>query len=199
MMSRKEFFENVAYEWEQEHSGADSHQRLLELVERFDLQPGDKVLDAGCGTGRLVPYLLKAVGQTGLVVAADFASQMIEIARKKYSAPNLMFLQADVMEMPIADNFFDRIILLALFPHLPEKARALKEFYRLLKPVGQLFIAHTSGREEINDFHARLVYPLCEDFLPEEEQMRKLILSANFEILEFVDDSNLYFVACRKK
>jgi demethylmenaquinone methyltransferase/2-methoxy-6-polyprenyl-1,4-benzoquinol methylase len=199
MISRKEFFENVAKEWEQEHSSSEANRKLPELVERFGLQPGDKVLDAGCGSGRLTPYLLQAVGETGLVVGVDFASQMIDIARRKYQTPNLIFLLADVMKMPLADNFFDRIICLALFPHLPEKPRALKEFYRLLKPNGHLFIAHTSGREEINDFHARLDYPLCEDYLLEEEQMRRLILSANFEILEFVDDSNVYLVIARKK
>ncbi len=199
MLKRREYFEKIASEWEREHENAGANCGLAELTNRFDLQPRDKVLDAGCGSGRLLPYLLKAVGPAGLVVAADFAFQMVARARKKYAAPNLIFLQADVIRMPLANNFFNRIILLALFPHLPEKAQALKEFYRLLKPGGKIFIAHTASRNEINKFHGRLVYPLCEDFLPEEEEMRKIILSANFEPIEFVDNSNLYLVAGRKK
>jgi len=199
MLKRREYFENIACEWEREHERAGPDVELAELVNRFDLRPGDRVLDAGCGSGRLVPYLLKAVGQSGLVVAADFAFQMVDRARKKLAAPNLIFLQADVMRLPFADNFFDRIILLALFPHLPQKAQALEEFYRLLKPGGKIFIAHTASRKEINEFHARLAYPLCEDFLPEEEEMRRIILDASFELMEFVDSSHLYFVAGRKK
>ena len=199
MFSRREYFETIASEWEKEHESAGLNGGLAELTNRFDLHPGDKVLDAGCGSGRLLPHLLRAVGQTGLVAAADFAFQMVARARKKYAAPNLIFLQADVMRMPLADNFFDRIILLAFFPHLPQKARALKEFYRLLKPGGKIFIAHTASRNEVNEFHGRLDYPLCEDFLPEEEEMRKIILAANFELIDLVDNSNLYLVAGRKK
>ncbi|MCL6447960.1 MAG: class I SAM-dependent methyltransferase, partial [Armatimonadetes bacterium] len=198
MLKRREYFENLASEWEREHEKAGADCGLAELTNRFDLRPGDRVLDAGCGSGRLLPYLLKAVGQTGLVVAADFAFQMIDRARKKLAAPNLIFLQADVIRMPLADNFFDRIILLALFPHLPQKAKAMKEFYRLLKPGGKIFIAHTASRKEINAFHARLAYPLCEDFLPEEEEMKKIILDTGFELIDFIDSSNLYFVAGRK-
>jgi len=199
MLTRREYFENIASTWEREHEKAGADCGLAELAKRFDLRPGNKVLDAGCGSGRLLPYLLKAVGQRGLVVAADFAFQMVDRARKKLAAPNLIFLQADVTRMPLADNFFDRIILLALFPHLPQKAQALEEFYRLLKPGGKIFIAHTASRKEINEFHARLAYPICEDLLPEEEEMRKIILAAGFELIEFIDHSHLYFVAGRKK
>lgn len=197
-MTRKEFFESVAWKWEEEHQEPESQQKLSELVKTFNLKPGEKILDAGCGTGRLVPYLLAAVGPSGMVVAVDFAAQMIEIARKKYSASNLIFLQADVLQLPLPDNFFDRIISLALFPHLPEKDKALREFYRLLQPGGELYIVHTASREEINHYHAQLVYPLCQDFLPENEEMRKLIAAAKFDLLELVDEADLYLVRCRK-
>ncbi|HEK85165.1 MAG: class I SAM-dependent methyltransferase [Candidatus Saccharicenans sp.] len=198
-MDRKEFFEKVADEWEKEHSRPEANRELPTLIEKFSLQPGQKVLDAGCGTGRLIPFIRSAIGPTGLVVAVDFASQMVAYARKKYSAPNLIIFQADVTELPLTDNFFDRIILLALFPHLPEKLKSLREMHRLLKPGGQLFIAHTSGRQEINSYHAQLAYPICEDFLPEAYEMHQLFSAAELEILEFIDEPNLYLVSGRKK
>lgn len=80
--SREIFFDRMASVWEEEHNSAESELKLQALVSRFDLKPGQKVLDAGCGSGRLLPLILKRIGPAGKLTAVDLSSRMLEIAMK---------------------------------------------------------------------------------------------------------------------
>ncbi|MCJ7625753.1 MAG: bifunctional class I SAM-dependent methyltransferase/glycosyltransferase family 2 protein [Anaerolineaceae bacterium] len=79
------------------------YHRRLSKIYRFLVTPGQRVLEIGCGSGRLLNDLKPSVG-----VGVDFSSKMIDIARKKH--PDLCFIQADVHELEL-DEQFDVIIL----------------------------------------------------------------------------------------
>lgn len=192
LLSRRDFFDRVAEAWEEEHSRLEADTRLAAILERFDLKPGQVVLDAGCGTGRLVSFILQRIGPEGRLVAVDISGRMLDIARQKYRFSNVTFCQADVCQLAVSE-FFDRIICLCLFPHLPDRDKALREFRKYLKPGGQLIIAHTTSREEVNSFHARLPEPICHDLLPEKKEMMKLLQKTGFRFLEF-EESDIYFL-----
>lgn len=192
IINRQRFFDSVAGIWEQEHTESQDTTKLLSLIRRFNLQPGQAVLDGGCGTGRLVPFILRDIGPAGRLVAVDISENMLAIARQKYSAPNLLFLQADVATLKIT-SYFDRLICFCLLPHLPDKLPALKAFWRYLKSDGQLIVAHSSSREEVNSYHAHLPEPICYDQLPDHQRMMELMRAAHFKILEF-EESDIYFL-----
>ena len=190
--SRELYFDRVAATWEEEHSEAEVDSALQALVSRFDLRPGQVVLDAGCGTGRLLPLILREIGPGGELVAVDFSEKMLEIARKKYRAPNLTFCRADISQFK-SPGRFDRIICLCLLPHLPNKLLALRTLRANLRPGGQLIIAHTASREEVNAFHARLPEPVCHDQLPDSQEMTGLLVAAGLRLIE-LEESDKYFL-----
>ncbi len=190
--SRELYFDRVAATWEEEHSEAEDDAALQALVSRFDLRPGQVVLDAGCGTGRLLPLILEKIGPGGELVAVDFSEKMLEIARKKYRAPNLVFSRADISQFKFPCQF-DRIICLCLIPHLPDKLLALRTLRANLKPGGQLIIAHTASRQEVNTYHAHLPQPICRDELPDSQEMMELLAAARLRLIE-LEESDKYFL-----
>lgn len=196
--ARREFFNHQALCWEEEHNRPEENDKLESVVSLFDLQPGHVVLDAGCGSGCLIPYVLKKIGATGKLLAVDLSEKMLALARKKWTSPQVFFLQADVSQLGLRE-LIDRLICFRLLPHLPDKRKALLSFRRYLKADGQLFIVHLASREQVNRFHARLPAPLSEDKLPEKEEMIELLSHAGWQIEEFCDRDNLYFIKATVK
>ena len=113
-------------------------------VDQALIQPGDSVLDVGCGTGD-VTLLAKRRAQTGQVHGIDPAPEMIAVARKKAIRKHLdIDFRIGVIEaLPFPDSSMDVVTSSLMMHHLPDdlKRRGLKEIYRVLKPGGRLMIA----------------------------------------------------------
>jgi ubiquinone/menaquinone biosynthesis C-methylase UbiE len=113
-------------------------------VDQALIQPGDSVLDVGCGTGE-VTLLAKQRAQNGQVYGIDPAPEMITVARKKAKRKHLEIdFRVGVIEaLPFSDASLDAVTSSLMMHHLPDdlKARGLKEIYRVLKPGGRLLIA----------------------------------------------------------
>ncbi|MGB9765548.1 MAG: class I SAM-dependent methyltransferase [Candidatus Saccharicenans sp.] len=192
VFKRRLFFDRVAEVWEEEHRTAEPNHNLCRILQRMELKPGQVVLDAGCGTGRLAPFILKKIGPEGKLIAVDVSANMLKIARQKFNYHNLIFYQADVCELEVS-GLFDQVICLCLLPHLPDKELALRSFRKYLKAEGQFIIAHTTSREEVNRYHAQLPEPICCDQLPERPEMIKLLQRTGFTMLE-LEESDIYFL-----
>lgn len=191
-MDKRKFFNHIAHRWEKEHRIQKEQDRIRNLFPCLLLQVGDCILDVGCGTGRLVPFIREKCGDRGVIVELDFSEEMLKYAKKLYSAKNTYFIQSDVQIISLKAEVFDAIICFALFPHINDKQRALQEFRRILKPGKSLYIAHTMGRKELNHFHSHVKGPVCSDSLPDEEEMHRLFSAAGFSNLQIVDRSSLY-------
>jgi demethylmenaquinone methyltransferase/2-methoxy-6-polyprenyl-1,4-benzoquinol methylase len=191
-MDRRTFFNNAAQNWEIEHRQEKEKDKLNRLIPYFTVNAGDRVLDAGCGTGRLIPFLKKSAGSSGRIVEMDFAKKMLDIARKKHRYLEILFVQSDARLIPFKKNSFDVVICFALLPHVPDKQMTLREFKRILKPSKSLIIAHTMSREELNRFHKRVKGPVTQDLLPDEKEMESLFCNAGFRNLTITDQPSLY-------
>ena len=102
-----------------------------------DIKSDVSVLDIGCGTGRVRQALPADLDYTGL----DNSPELLEVARRKYA--NNKFVQADARELPLPDNSFDAVLLIATVHHFFAKADRLKvlsEAKRVLKPGGHLYL-----------------------------------------------------------
>jgi ubiquinone/menaquinone biosynthesis C-methylase UbiE len=112
---------------------------------RLALQPGDRVLDVGCGPGDDARALAALVGAQGLVVGIDVDPMMLaEAERRSAETPStsapVQFRLGDVYAIDAADASFEACRAERVFLHLAEPARALAEMIRVLVPGGRLAV-----------------------------------------------------------
>lgn len=114
-------------------------ERLTELAR---LQPGESVLDVGCGTGTLAITAKKRVGSSGAVVGIDASPEMIERAKRKAlkAGVEVQFQTAIVEALPFPDASFDVVFSTLMLHHLPRPVRELcaREMRRVAKPDGRI-------------------------------------------------------------
>jgi ubiquinone/menaquinone biosynthesis C-methylase UbiE len=106
------------------------------------LQPGERVLDVGCGTGTLAIAAKKHVGATGTVTGIDPAAEMVERAMRKAerASADVAFRTAAAEDLPFANGTFDVVLSSMMLHHLPKETRraGVAEMKRVLKPGGRL-------------------------------------------------------------
>jgi SAM-dependent methyltransferase len=118
------------------------------LIERLNLAPGMRVLDAGCGPGRLTIPLAKAVGPDGEVVALDGQRAMLEKLQKRLQAEriaNVRPLRAVLGEGALQEEGIDRVVLAMVLGEVRDREAAVRELYAALKPGGVLSITEIFG------------------------------------------------------
>lgn len=113
--------------------------RILDVAA---LQPGERVLDAGCGTGVWTRLAAKAVGPSGQAIGVDPGPKMIGVARRNAAreGSRATFELAVVEKLPFGDDSFDAALLCLVLHHLPSevKRKGLEEIWRVLRPGGRL-------------------------------------------------------------
>ncbi len=117
------------------------------LIERLSLAPGMRVLDAGCGPGRLTVPLARAVGPAGEVVALDGQSTMLAKLEERLGAEgitNVRPLQAGLGEGAV-EGPFDRIVLAMVLGEVRDREAAVRELYAALRPGGILSVTEVFG------------------------------------------------------
>lgn len=117
--------------------------RASVIIGQLDLKPGMKVLNAGCGPGRLTISIAKKIGPQGKVVAVNIQSRMLHRIQEKAYAGNLhniQFLQVKIGDGKLGHNQYDRAVLVTVLGERPDREIALKEIFDTLKPNGILSV-----------------------------------------------------------
>jgi ubiquinone/menaquinone biosynthesis C-methylase UbiE len=126
------------------------------------LEPGESVLDVGCGTGTLAIAAKRRVGPMGPVYGVDASSEMIAGAEKKAkkAGEEVLFSKGLAEELPFPDEQFDAVLSTVMLHHLPQKARlrCAQEIRRVLKPSGRVLLVDFEGfsdekRSFLSHFH----------------------------------------------
>jgi demethylmenaquinone methyltransferase/2-methoxy-6-polyprenyl-1,4-benzoquinol methylase len=107
--------------------------RWRRLTARAVVRPGDRVLDACCGTGDLS---LAAAEAGGEVVALDFSERMLERARRKSSS--IEWVRGDLLALPFPDESFDVVTVGFGIRNIEDLEAGLRELVRVLRPSGRL-------------------------------------------------------------
>jgi demethylmenaquinone methyltransferase/2-methoxy-6-polyprenyl-1,4-benzoquinol methylase len=113
-------------------------------VKVAQVQPGEEVLDVACGTGDLTQAF--ATSPAKRVVGLDFTPEMLDFANKKRAfqpsgcAEKLSYLEGDAQSLPFADGSFDVVSIAFGIRNVLEPSKALREFFRVLRPGGRLVI-----------------------------------------------------------
>ena len=170
-----------------------------QLLDRALPQIGESVLDVACGTGIVARMVKGKVGKKGRVVGVDLNGGMLEIARAISSASNndIEWIEADVGNVPIADNSFDIAFCQHGLQFFPDKVGALKEIRRLLRPDGRFVICVAQELEKnplmqsqvtalskhIGEEASGAIRAVCG--LSDGEAIKNLFLKAGFQDVEW--------------
>ena len=129
--------------WNQRDTSADRARddRLNRaLIDATGSATGAKVLDLGAGGGEPALTIAAAVGALGIVVALDHAPEMLDGARRRAAAQSLdqiCSVVADMVELPFAGGAFDAVTARFSLMSVPDRAAALREARRVLRPGGR--------------------------------------------------------------
>ncbi len=183
----QEFFGARAADWDSRFP--DDGPAYERGVAAIGLRRGDKVLDAGCGTGRALPVLRAAVGSEGTVVGADLTPAMLAEAVRTGRDTHGDLLLADVSRLPLRDGAFDAVFGAGLISHLPEPGANLRELARIVRPGGHLALFHPIGRKALAARHGREITP---GDLRAEANLRPLLAGSGWRLVSYVDEDTRF-------
>jgi SAM-dependent methyltransferase len=179
----QEFFTARAADWDSRFP--DDGPAYAAGVAELGLREGDRVLDAGCGTGRALAPLRAAVGASGTVVGADLTPAMLQAAVRAGRDEDGYLLLADVGVLPLRSGVFDAVFAAGLIAHLPQPSENLRELRRVVRPGGLLALFHPIGRAALAARQGRQLTP---GDLRAEHNLRPLLAGSGWRMTSYVDE-----------
>lgn len=165
----------------QQYANASNLEARLVLHQNFSVNPYDwhlwvfdrvlehipasaRILELGCGPGTLWVKNQERIPSGWEITLSDFSGGMIDAARKNLAGLSVAFHFeiADAQQIPWEDSVYDAVIANHMLYHVPDRARAIAEIRRVLKPGGRFFAA-TNGLA-----HLQELYSLVEQFDPQD-------------------------------
>jgi demethylmenaquinone methyltransferase/2-methoxy-6-polyprenyl-1,4-benzoquinol methylase len=136
---------------------------FIKIINSLGLTNGSKGLDAGCGIGFYTTFLAESIGEEGIVIGVDLSEDFIRYANKN-KRPRVQFEIGNINSLGYEDNFFDWIWSADTVWPGPKDLGCpnedpipiIKDFYRILKPGGKLFLLFWSSQKFLPG------YPLLE-------------------------------------
>lgn len=183
----QDFFTARAADWDRRFP--DDGPAYAAAVAALGLREGDRVLDAGCGTGRALPPLRAAVGPTGVVLGADLTAAMLRAAARAGRDRDGTLLLTDVAALPLRSSSLDAVFAAGLIAHLPDPAGNLREIARVVRPGGVLALFHPIGRAALAARQGRTITP---DDLRAEPNLRSLLTRSGWRMTSYTDEDTRF-------
>ncbi len=193
------FDSQVNAEWAAAAYAPDENEKIQRLIQSVGVRDGLRILEPGCGTGRLTELLATLVGAAGMVLALDISPRMVEACLKRLGKRrNVRAVCASVEEFPFSQGFFDLLICHNVFPHFDDKAAAVRCLAGALKTSGRFAVFHFMNSAEINDLHRKSDSSVLNDMMPPEKEMKRLFEHAGLRIESLSDDERGYLLTARR-
>jgi ubiquinone/menaquinone biosynthesis C-methylase UbiE len=194
------FDANVEAPWAAAEYGVEEIPKLDRFFAHIGPLRGLKVLEPGCGTGRLTEILSDHVGPAGVVVALDISPMMVKAARDRTATrKNVEIHPSAVEDFPMEEKEYDLIVCHQVFPHFEDKKKVLTSLSKALKPEGRLVVIHFISFDEINDRHRKAGTAVEMDMMPEQDEMKYLFNDTGLDIEFILNDQLGYFLSASPK
>ncbi len=139
--------------------GPTLHPGRLQAIQRMNMQPGERVLEVGVGTGINLSLYPKQCSVTGI----DFSGQMLEKARERAARKgirNIRLLQMDAADLKFADGSFDIVYAPYVISVVPDPVKVAQEMHRVCRGGGRIiFLNHFLSPNPILSRIERLISP----------------------------------------
>ena len=149
----------------------------ISMIDTLTIETGSTGLDLGCGTGYLTKILSERVGPEGKVVAVDPDGERLKIAREKYSASNIEYIQADDKTFPPGqyDIIFSNIVI-----HWISDKRALfSRVHQNLRPEGRFIFTTIDGEQTFPPIAQKIFNLVSPDFYHKSMHEKQIFLTGN--------------------
>ncbi len=169
-----------------------------EVMKHLDIQPGNRVLDAGCGSGGSSRYIVEHYGveTIGVMLSPTLLGAANELSRTTPNNHLLSFYLKDYTDSGFDNESFDRIFSIESVCQEPNKEKFISEAYRLLRKGGRLVVADFFLlRDDLNEKEFRSYREWCDGwFIPElsiKDAFGRMLVNAGFSNIEYHDKTKL--------
>ncbi len=180
-------FNNVAKKYDHATFLSQGYQKDLQLsADRMNLKGNEYVADLCCGTGKSTQACLNIL-QNGKIIGIDNSKEMLDVAMAKFQNKNVIFTQADIMELNYPNETFDAIFMAYGIRNMPDYEKCLVNLKRMLKVNGVIAFHEYSLNK---NFLSRLYWKILGYFviIP-----ISTLLSGSYRIYSYLIKSVLIF------
>lgn len=196
MNGKREYFDSIAAQWDGFPGPPCAAENQRAFILRATQHQPRRILDLGCGTGVLVPYVRAACPHAQLT-EMDYSAAMLAVNREKHGDCGIEYLCQSIESCDLPIGAFDLILCFNALPHF-DVPRALARCAELLAPGGRIAIGHLMSSGELNAFHGSLSGPVAHDHLPTATVVGKMLTAAKLSLLNAEECPGSYFVLAAK-
>jgi demethylmenaquinone methyltransferase/2-methoxy-6-polyprenyl-1,4-benzoquinol methylase len=198
--SKANFFDSqVDADWASGDYGPEEIEKIDRMMKLASVEEGMRILEPGCGTGRLTCMLAKSVGTDGHVLAVDISSKMIEACRQRVAAFRNAEVHCGAIEnLSMKEGTFDLVVCHNVFPHFDHKPLAVRRLVSALRIGGKFIVFHFMNSTGINDMHRKADPSVLNDQIPPDSQMRAILEAEGLQVNLLTDDKAGYLLVATR-
>src|SRR5918911_4055473 len=135
MTNIRELYNNFIVKLQEFTYTIGASKRIKVMSEYIDIRPNEILLDIGGNTGKVTEAYSNSCGE---IVVLEPKRSIVEYGRSR--RPNIKFIEGEAENIPLPDEYFDKVVASASFHHFSDQDKALEEMKRVLKPDGKIII-----------------------------------------------------------
>lgn len=180
-----QFFDKLAHVWDD----SNEHDIRQKLIDLSGFPENIVIADVGCGRGSMLPHLLKTNPKR--IIAVDISKEMLKYAKKTSSDNRILFINEDVITASLPS--LDAALLFNSYPHFSDKNALVRKLAESICPGGSVIIAHSRGRNHINNIHSKSdAMNVSVSLRPAQEEAKEFL--PFFSTAEIYDEDQMYFI-----